>query len=81
MSTLRGDRSESVADELWDRVRTMAARVALLEASDALGELDDDGQARLAVLRLRCTRAADRARMADELADQMADVRARRRGA
>ena len=79
MNTLRGDRSEVVADELWERVRTMAARVALLEASDAVGELDEEGQGRLAVLRLRCSRAAERARMADDLADQMADVRAVRR--
>ncbi len=79
MSTLRGDRSEVVADELWERVRTMAARVAHLEAAEALGELDEEGQGRLAVLRLRCSRAAERARMADDLADQMADVRAARR--
>ncbi len=73
------DRSEDVADELWDRVRTMAARVAELEAADALGELDEEGRGRLAVLRMRCSRAAERARLADDLADQMAEVRARRR--
>lgn len=75
MSTVRGDRSEAVADELWQRVRTMATRVAMLEASEALGELDEEGQGRLAVLRMRCTRAAERARMADDLADQVRDVR------
>jgi hypothetical protein len=80
VSTLRGDRSEAVADELWERVRTMAARVALLEAAEAVGELDDDGLARLAVLRMRCSRAAERAQLADSLADQVADVRRRRPG-
>lgn len=78
MSTLRGDRSERVADELWCRVRAMAARVATLEAADAVGELDDEGRGRLAVLRMRCSRAAERARLADELADRVADVRTRR---
>ena len=78
MSVVRGDRSEVVADELWDRVRTMASRVARLEAADAVGELDDEGRGRLAVLRLRCSRAADRARMADDLADQVAGLHARR---
>jgi hypothetical protein len=80
MSTLRGDRSEVVADELWERVRTMAARVANLEAAEALGELDEEGLGRLAVLRMRCARAAERAQLADALADQVADVRRRRPG-
>ncbi len=73
------DHSEAVADALWTRVRTMAARVADMEAVDALGDLDEDGRARLAILRMRCSRAAGRARMADELADQMADVQRARR--
>lgn len=71
----RTDRSEAVADALWERVRTMAARVADLEAVDALGDLDEEGRGKLAVLRMRCSRAAGRARMADDLADQMAEVR------
>lgn len=75
-----GDRSEEVADELWDRVREMAARLARLEAAEAIGELDDEGRARLALLRLRCARATDRARMADDLADQLAGARGRRAG-
>jgi hypothetical protein len=74
-----GDRSEAVADELWGRVREMAGRVARMEAADAVGELDDDGRARLAVLRLRCTRAAERARLADDLSDRVAEARAARR--
>ena len=74
----RTDRSEAVADALWARVRAMAARVADLEAIEALGELDEEGRGKLAVLRMRCTRAAGRARMADDVADQMADVRSER---
>ena len=69
------DRSEVVADALWDRVRTMASRVARLEEVEALGELDEEGQGRLAMLRMRATRAAGRARLADDLADQMAEVK------
>ena len=77
----QGDRSEAVADALWERVRTMASRVAALEEIDALGELDEEGRGRLALLRMRCSRATGRGRMADDLADQMADVqRTRARG-
>jgi hypothetical protein len=57
----------------------MAAKVAGLEAADAVGELDEEGQGRLAVLRLRCARAAERAQLADALADQVAGVKAARR--
>ncbi len=78
MSTLRADRSGEVADELWERVRTMASRVASLEAADALGELDEEGRARLAVLRMRCGRAAERAQLADTLSDTVAEARSRR---
>lgn len=74
----RDDRSEAVADALWARVRTLAARVAALEEIEALGELDEEGQGRLAALRIRATRAADRAQMADDLADRMADVQRER---
>ena len=68
-----GDRSEAVADELWDRVLTMAARAAALEQAEALGELDEEGRGRLAALRLRCSRATARARLADDIADRFAD--------
>lgn len=74
---MRVDRSEEVADELWERVRAMASRVASMEAADAVGELDEDGQGRLAVLRMRCSRAAERAQLADVLADRVADARSR----
>ena len=50
----------------------MAARVARSRRPTPLGELDEEGRGRLAVLRLRCARAAERARLADELADQVA---------
>jgi hypothetical protein len=76
------DRSESVADQMWERVRRLAERMARFEQAEAVGELDEDGRARLASLRLRCARAADRARLADELSDRVADARAARdRGA
>jgi hypothetical protein len=77
-----GDRSQVVADELWDLVRRLAGRVAELEEAEAAGELDEDGRARLDGLRLRCARAATRAGLADELSDRVAEVRAERaRGA
>jgi len=41
-----------------------------------MGDLDDEGQARLLRARVRLSRAAARAQMADELADQLADLRA-----
>jgi len=77
VSTL-GDRSQVVADELWDLVRRLAGRVAELEEADAVGELDEDGRARLDGLRVRCARAAARAGLADELSDRVIEVRAQR---
>ncbi len=77
MSTL-GDRSQVVADELWELVRRLAGRVAELEEADAVGELDEDGRARLDGLRMRCARAAARAGLADELSDRVTEVRAQR---
>jgi hypothetical protein len=70
------DRSEVVADELWDRVRRLAERVARFEEADAMGELDDEGRARLDALRVRAARAAERAQLADHLADMVAEARA-----
>jgi hypothetical protein len=69
------DRSEAVADHLWERVRSLAERMARYEEADAVGELDEDGRARLDSLRVRAARAAERARLADELADELADRR------
>ncbi len=70
------DRSEAVADEQWERLRGLAERVARYEEADALGELDEDGRARLDALRLRAARAAERAQLADRLADLVAQARA-----
>jgi hypothetical protein len=72
------DRSELVADGMWERVRRLAERIARFEEADAVGELDEEGRGRLASLRLRCARATERARLADELADRVAEVRAAR---
>ena len=77
MSSL-GDRSQVVADQLWEVVRTLAARTAALEEAEVAGELDEDGRARLDRLRLKCARAAARAGLADELSDRVAEVRSRR---
>ncbi|MEQ8834735.1 MAG: hypothetical protein RIB67_09875 [Miltoncostaeaceae bacterium] len=69
------DRSAEVADGLWVRVRSLAARIEELEELHRLDELDEDGRARLDSLRVRCARAARRAGMADELADRLAGLR------
>jgi hypothetical protein len=70
------DRSQVVADELWDRVRRLAERVARYEEAEAVGELDEEGRARLGALRVRAARAVERARLADELSDRVAEARA-----
>ena len=72
--------SEAVADALWDRVRRLARTVDGLVEADALGELDVDGKARLDRARVRLRRAVERAQMADDLADQMAELRSARAG-
>ena len=69
---------EAVADALWDRVRRLAQITEELGDADALGELDDIGHACLDRARVRLSRAAARAQMADELSDQLADLRALR---
>jgi hypothetical protein len=50
--------------------------MARYEEAEAVGELDEEGRARLDSLRVRAARAAERARLADELADELADRRA-----
>jgi len=69
---------EAVADEQWARIRALGARVAELEARAEEEPLDDDDLARLARARQRAARAAQRALMADALADRLAEVRPRR---
>src|SRR5450759_1304131 len=76
--TLRASESDAVADALWDRVRRLAGVAEQLVQAEALGELDPDGQARLDRTRVRLRRAVERAQMADELSDQLADLRATR---
>jgi hypothetical protein len=68
------DRSAAVADELWGRVRRLADRVRRFEEADAVGELDEEGRARLGALRVRVARAAQRARLADELSDRIREA-------
>lgn len=70
--------AEGVADHMWRRVRTLAARVDRLQEADGLDELDDDGRALLDRTRVRLARAVERARLADGLADQLAETRRRR---
>jgi hypothetical protein len=67
--------ADSVADAQWDRVRALASTVARLEAQEAEAGLDDDGEARLVRARLRAARAAERALLADQIADSLAEVR------
>lgn len=70
---------DAVADALWERVRRLARLADRLNEAEMVGELDEDGQARLARARVRLSRAAERAQLADELSDQLAELRARRR--
>jgi hypothetical protein len=72
--------ADSVADEQWRRVRALASTVARLEAQEAEGGLDDDGEIRLARARLRAARATERALLADEIADRLAALRPRPQG-
>jgi hypothetical protein len=69
---------EAVADALWERVRRLAEVAGKLGEAEALGELDLVSQARLDRARVRLARAAARAQMADELSDQLAELRAQR---
>jgi hypothetical protein len=70
---------EAVADAQWARVRALGARVAALEARAADEPLDEEELARLVRARQRAARAAERAVLADHLADRLAEVRSRER--
>ena len=77
----RADGADEVANAEWARVRALAERVAALE--DAVAEMvdsDPDTLHRLDRARLKAARAADRAALADALADHLQDLRSRRRG-
>lgn len=67
--------ADAVADIQWRRVRDLAQAAERLAALQAAGDLDDDGEVRLARARLRAARAAERAVLADEIADRLADLR------
>jgi hypothetical protein len=72
---------DRVADELWARVRVLAARVERLSVAADEDALGPDDVLRLERARVRLARAAERAQLADDLADQVAEVRMRRRRA
>ena len=72
---------DRVADELWGRVRVLAARVERLSAAADADVLSPEDELRLERARVRLARAAERAQLADDLADQVAEVRMRRRRA
>lgn len=70
----------TVGDAEWQRVRRLAERVAAFE--EAVAEMvdpDPDSLARLDRARIKAARAAQRAQLADALAEHLADIRATRR--
>jgi hypothetical protein len=77
MSGSPGTGPDAVADAQWARVRALGATVARLERLAADGQLDEDGLARLARARVRAARAAERAVLADAIADRLAELRPR----
>lgn len=73
------DGADGVADAAWARVRGLAEKVARLEAAVAeMVDPDPDTLARLDRARVKAARAAERASLADALADDLDDIRARR---
>lgn len=75
----RDDGADGVADAAWARVRRLAENVARLEAAVAeMVDPDPDTLARLDRARIKAARAAERAALADALADDLDDIRARR---
>jgi hypothetical protein len=67
--------AQAVADQQWERVRALARVADRLAQQEAESGLDDDGEMRLARARLRAARAADRALLADQIADRLAELR------
>ncbi len=75
----RADGADGVADEAWTRVRALADKVARLEAAVAeMVDPDPDVLARLDRARLKAAKAAQRATLADALADHLDGISARR---
>lgn len=75
----RDDGADGVADSAWARVRGLADKVSRLE--EAVAEMvdpDPDTLARLDRARLKAARAAQRASLADSLADDLEHIQARR---
>jgi hypothetical protein len=71
--------ADGVADAAWARVRALAETVARLEEAVAeMPDPDPETLARLDRARIKAARAAQRASLADELADHLGDIRARR---
>ena len=62
---------DSVADDLWGRVRELSRKTDALREADLLGELGVDEQAKLDRLRVRLGRAVERAQLADRIADEL----------
>lgn len=80
MSEIENDQNtpegaEAVADQQWQRVRALAQVAERLERQEAEAGLDDEGEMRLARARIRAARAADRAMLADQIADRLAELR------
>ncbi len=68
--------ADSVADDAWQRVRDLADRMKRYEAAAADG--DDEAAAQAERLRVRAARATEKARLADGVADSLADITRRR---
>lgn len=71
--------AQDVADALWERVRRCHREAERLEAAGGDEEPDHDRALQLARARLRTARAAERAQLADALADQVERVTSGRR--
>lgn len=75
----RADGADGVADDAWTRVRALAEKVARLEEAAAeMVDPDPDTLAKLDRARYKAAKAAQRASLADALADHLDDIRSRR---
>ncbi len=69
-----------MADAEWRRVRSLSDRLSEMEAAVAeMVDPDPDTLAKLDRLRYRASRAANRATLADALADSLTEIDDRRR--
>jgi len=67
--------ADLVADAQWERVRALASTVARLEAHGVEHGMDEETEALLARARIRAARAAERAVLADAIADRLAELK------